>query len=242
MRLKHLLSMDWDAIAGVLAAIVAVVLHFFHIADQAVLLPIILALIALLFIRDLRRERMNERLAELSGDTAASVAKIQSALQQPDVILIGPRKLRAENEAFARQARGEMIFFNVCLLMYKSQQMFDLLLRPCIENPLVTAVSFILDDRQKDLWHAEIAPKIAACRHSKNVREPRWCSMHENISFILSETNPEGAIEALLSFWGEPFMAHTVGKEVPRYIFRVRGHSDLIPRFTELERSYRFQS
>ncbi len=242
MRLKHLLSMDWDAIAGVLAAIVAVVLHFLHIADQAILLPIILVLIALLFIRDLRRERKNERLAELIGDTAASVAKIQSALRQPDVILIGPRQLRVENEAFARQARGEMIFFNVCLLMYKSQQMFDLLLRPCIENPLVTSILFILDDRQKDLWRAEIAPKIAACRHSKNVREPRWCDMHENISFILSETNPEGAIEALLSFWGEPFMSHTVGKEVPRYIFRVRGHSDLIPRFTELERSYRFQS
>jgi len=55
------------------------------------------------------------------------------------------------------------------------------------------------------------------------------------MSFILAET-PDGATEAHLSFWGEPFMAYTPGREVPRYIFHVKGHSELIGRLTDLER------
>ncbi|MFO0969607.1 MAG: hypothetical protein U0793_28950 [Gemmataceae bacterium] len=43
----------------------------------------------------------------------------------------------------------------------------------------------------------------------------------------------------MLSFWGEPFMARAPGKDVPRYVFHVQGHSELVTRLSELERGYR---
>jgi len=46
-------------------------------------------------------------------------------------------------------------------------------------------------------------------------------------------------LTAHLSFWGEPFMARTAGVDVPRYIFHVQAHSELIGRLVELERRYR---
>ncbi|MDT8387098.1 MAG: hypothetical protein RQ736_06260 [Thiogranum sp.] len=50
MKFKKYLGLEWDAIAGITAAIVAIILHFFHVVDEQVILPIILVLMALLFI------------------------------------------------------------------------------------------------------------------------------------------------------------------------------------------------
>lgn len=35
-------------------------------------------------------------------------------------------------------------------------------------------------------------------------------------------------------------MAHTAERKVPRYIFHVQGHSELVARLVELARNYRF--
>ena len=69
--------------------------------------------------------------------------------------------------------------------------------------------------------------------------EPVWRQLPETLSFILADMLPGGATEALLSFWGEPFMGRSTGQQAPRYIFRIQKHSDLIARFVELERQYR---
>ena len=159
--------------------------------------------------------------------------KLQSALIPPDTILIGPSRLRAESEQFTRRARGDMTWFNVCLLMFVPQSLFDVLLRPAVENPRVTGIQFILDASEKDRWLTDIVPKLGACRGAEKVREPRWCELKESVSFILAEIEPEGAVEAHLSFWGEPFMARSTGRQIPRYIFHVQGHSELIGRLVE---------
>lgn len=242
MNLKHFLSLEWDAIAGILAAVIALILHALHIVETDILQSIILVLLALLFISFMRHERGDERMAERVERTESAVMNIQSALSPSDVILIGPRQLRAESERFNHGAHGEMVFFNVCLLMYKPQPMFNTLLQTAIDNPRVTSILFILDEGEKKLWESEIMPKIAACPGRNKVREPRWCKLEKNISFILGDTHADGATEALLSFWGEPFMAHTTKQDVPRYIFRVQKHSELLARLTELERNYRFHS
>jgi hypothetical protein len=36
-------------------------------------------------------------------------------------------------------------------------------------------------------------------------------------------------------------MAHSTARDVPRYIFHVPSHSELVARFVEMERNYRFQ-
>ena len=61
-RMRRFLSFDWDAIAGIVAAVMALVMHFLHLIEEEVLLMIAVVLLALLFIRDLRRERSSERM------------------------------------------------------------------------------------------------------------------------------------------------------------------------------------
>ena len=84
-----------------------------------------------------------ERVAESVQQMKASVQEVQLALKPPDAILIGPRHLRAESRRFTETASGEMIWFNVCFTMFRRQEVFDMLLRPAIENAHVDSIQFI---------------------------------------------------------------------------------------------------
>jgi hypothetical protein len=61
----RLRTIEWDAVAGLVAAVVALVLHFLHVVEQDTLLAIILMILALTLLRSLRRERLEDRLLEL---------------------------------------------------------------------------------------------------------------------------------------------------------------------------------
>lgn len=237
MKIKKFFSLEWDAIAGIVAAVAAIILHFLHVVDEHIILPIFLALMALLFINFMRHTRNNEITAEQVNHTAHAVNRIQSAIKHPDVILVGPRHLRSANEQFIKHMSGDTIWFNVCLSMYKPQTLFDALLRPAVENPMVSSIQFILDESQRNLWQQYIQPQIATCSGNVKVREPRWCNLTKTLSFILADSQLSGGTEALLSFWGEPFMAHTAERGVPRFIFHVQENSELLPHLVELERS-----
>lgn len=237
--LKRILNVDWDAVAGILAAVIALVLHFLHIVEMDALMALALVLLALLLVRDLRRENQQDVMAERIERTEAATAKMQIALRLPDVVLVGPPQLRTASSQFARRSRGEMRWFNVCLLMFKPQPLFDALLRPAIVNPRVTSILFILDEGEKPNWQEVVLPKIKACPGYEKVQQPIWCSLRESISFITAQTEEEGAEEMLLSFWGEPFMAQSTERNVPRYLFHVQQHSELVTRLGELERTYR---
>ncbi|BDG03730.1 hypothetical protein [Anaeromyxobacter oryzae] len=241
MARRGLLRLEWDAIAGVVAAVVAIVLELLHVAEPSVLAAVVVAILALILVRDLRREPREERLLEAVQRVESDVARVVSALVPPDALLIGPGHLRDESERFARQARGEVTYFNVCLLMFRPQSLFDKLLGPAIENESVAAIQFILDHGERENWAQHVAPKVASCRGGWKVREPHWCTLRESVSFILAGIGPEARTEALLSFWGEPFMSRTVELQVPRYIFRVQRHSELVARLSELERQYRMR-
>ena len=236
MKLKQLLSYEWDAIAGLLAAVVAIILHLLHIVDEQVILPIVLALLGLLFINFMRHTRSNEATADQVDRVEHAVRRMQYALKAPDVVLVGPRQLRSVSEQFARHMSGDAIWFNVCLSMYKPQPLFDALLRPALENPRVDSIQFVLDASQQGLWEQAVWPKILACGQAAKVREPRWCNLSQNVSFILADSQQSGGAEALLSFWGEPFMAQSTERDVPRYIFHVQKNSELLSHLVELER------
>lgn len=240
-RVRRFLSLDWDAIAGIVAAVLALVMHFLHIIEEDVLLMIAVVLLALLFIRDLRRERSSERMEHSLAHAETAITQMQTFLRPPDAILIGPQQLRTESARFARHAQGEMVWFHVCLLMFKPQVLFDTLLRPAIDNPLVTSIQFILDASQQPLWDAEVVPKLTVCPGKAKVQEPHWTTITENVSLILADSAPHGTTECLLSFWGEPFMSRSTGRDIPRYIFYVQGHSELVARFVELVRGYRLR-
>lgn len=147
---QQLKRIDWDAVAGILAALLGLILHFLHIVEESVLLMITLVLLSLLFLRDLRRESESEQLAESVGRTERTVEEIRSAVTPAELELIGPGNLRPASQRFAQNAHGDMIWFNVCLLMFVPQNLFDTLLRPAIENPEVTSVQFILDESERE--------------------------------------------------------------------------------------------
>ncbi len=240
MRIKKFLSLEWDAIAGIVASVTAIILHLLHVVDEHVILPIVLALLALLFMNFMRHTRNNELTAEQVDQIAHTVRRVHSSLRHPEVILVGPRHLRSVNEQFVRHMNGDTIWFNVCLTMYKPQPLFDALLRTAVENPMVTSIQFILDESQKDLWTQFIEPQMVTCVGRAKVREPRWCKLTGALSFIVADSQLSGGTEALLSFWGEPFMAQTSARDVPRFIFHVQKNSDLLPHLVELARNHVF--
>jgi hypothetical protein len=57
-----LLKLDWDAVAGIIAASLALVLHLLHVISVDVLIAIAVVLIALLLIRTLRREHVTGKV------------------------------------------------------------------------------------------------------------------------------------------------------------------------------------
>jgi hypothetical protein len=240
--MNRLLRIDWDIIAGIAAAIVAIVLHLLHIVQVDVLFTIVLVLLALLLLRDLRRESHDEQLGAAVEQISSSLRDVQLSLQPPEAVLIGPRHPRTESRRFTESAHGEMVWFNVCFLMFQSQETFDLLLRPAIENPQVTSIRFVSDAGEQPLWERHMQPRISQCTGRGKVLPPQWRNLPQTVSFILADTRPGGTTEALVSFWGEPFMARTTGRQVPRFIFHVRSQSDLIAQLVELERGHRMDS
>lgn len=57
---------------------------------------------------------------------------------------------------------------------------------------------------------------------------------------MIAETDVvAGKAEALVSFWGEPFIAAHHDRRIPGYIVHVRAHSELIGRLREIERASR---
>lgn len=231
--MNRLRSLDWEVVAGICAAVTALILHLLHVADEGVLLAVLLVLVALILLRDIRRETRDEVQTVLLQGVVDAVPQIRSLLSPPDVLLVGPRDLRAASERFSRRAHGEMVWFNVCLLMFAPQDLFDALLGPAIENPAVTGIQFVLDRREEARWTESVLPKVALTAEHSKVREPRWTQLPETISFILAE-NEAGQKEAHLSFWGEPFMARTPGGDLPRYVFHVQAGSELIGRLEDL--------
>ena len=149
---KRLLKQDWEVVAVLLAALVALVLHFLHLAEENVLLAIAVVLLAFLLIRDIKRESQAEHFALVEDRIENSLINIQASLTAPDVTLIGPSQLQAESIRFAKRGQGEVILFNICLRMYKAQQVFDIMLRPYIENPDITSIQFLLNPKEKERW------------------------------------------------------------------------------------------
>lgn len=76
--------------------------HYSAFTAEHIILPIVLALLGLLFINFMRHTRNNELTAEQVEQTGHAVSRIELALKPPDIILIGPRQLRSVSEQFTR--------------------------------------------------------------------------------------------------------------------------------------------
>lgn len=240
--MKKILKLEWEMIAGLIAAVSALVMHSLGLGSADLLLVMAVLLMALLFLRNIRQEQRIEAILEAITATSMSVHEVESRLKPAEMVLLGPTHLRSESERFCKHAQGEVLLFHVCLLMFKSQALFDLMLKPIVENPLVTSIRFVLNEKQQSLWDTAIQPKLDHCHGKGKVLAPQWAPIEETISFIMADAGQHGNSECLVSFWGEPFMAYTLEQGIPRYIIHVRAQSELVSRLVELERKYRLVS
>jgi hypothetical protein len=219
--LKHLPRLDWDAIRGVVTAVIASVLHQLHVVDEGVLLSVTLVILTLVLIRDLRRKDATSRRRRYWGGRKLRSSAPLAATNPPDAILIGPPRLREESQRFGQRAQGETSWFNVCLLMFVPQSLFDAPLRPAIENPNVTSIQFILDHRERQRWDPAVLPRVAECA---------------GIARSGSRTGPSCTRTPRSSF-RRPDRA--ASRDIPRYIFQVQSQSEWIGRLAGMSRQYR---
>lgn len=236
MNVQRLLRVEWDVIAGILAAIVAMLLSFMGIASETIVRGIILLLCALLLIRDLRSESRLHRLFEIVDLLRRHLASVQDAVKGPEVKLVGPKKLRQETTAFSEALYGEVLWFNFCSRMFRRQEMFDAILRPIFENPHVTSVRINCRPEERPFWEADVLPKLQACEGRTKLHGPFWGSIRGNVSFILGDVGGDGRNEALVTILDEPFAAANFGPSVPRYALRLLSHCDLVAQIEELSR------
>lgn len=239
MKVKRSLLLDWDAIAGIGAAGVVLMLHMARALPEGVMIEVLVILIALLMFRDLRREGREERVVAIVERNYASLARLLEATRTPDAVLVGPSQLRESTQRFVDEANGDITFFNMCPAMFTAPAQFDATVRPLIENPRVASIVFILEERRREAWLKEVEPQIASCLHKEKVLPPVFANLGENIAFILDEHRTDSEPQALISFWGEPFMARTTGRDLPRYMFHVHSRSELPPRLGEIARMHR---
>lgn len=140
---RRVRSFDLDAVGGLIAAGLPVVLHLLEFIEQDALLVVLTSLVALLLFRDLREETSTEELSESVANTERDVAEIRAAMTPPDVELVNPDSLRQVCQHFGRQIESNLVWFNLCLLMLSRQETFDVLVRPVLENPDVHPLRFI---------------------------------------------------------------------------------------------------
>ena len=237
MNLKRALQADWDAFAGIIAAVVALMMHFLHVIEVDVLLSIALVLMALLFIRDLRRERDSEQLGAKVRGIEEGVSAIRASLHPPDAVLVGPVNLRKVSRRFSERAFGQMTWFHVCLSMFRTQE---------LRHPPETGHR--QSRRLGNLLHPGPQPE-GSLAHRAPAQDPGvpWCEQGARAGLaghqgerILHPLGWPGRRERRMPAQLLGRALHVIdGRSVPRYIFDVQPGSELVTRFAEMERGYR---
>ena len=228
MSFRHLLRIDWDVIAGIIAAIAAMLLSFMGLVSHTVGLGISLLLCALLLTRDLRGEYREQRMFDKLDLIKRNVSSLTAA-KQSDIHLIGPKRMRQEFAAFASVTYGEIRWYNACCRMFRRQEVFDATLRTFLDNPHVTSIYLLCRPEERRFWESDVLPKLRQCEHGPKVHEPLWGPIRGTVSFVLGDVDGDGRNEALLTILDEPFATYSQqGPTVPRFVFRVYSQSELM--------------
>ncbi len=235
MPLRRLLRIDWDVVAGIIAALIAMLLSFMGLVSETVGRGIILLLCALLLIRDLRGEAREIRMFDKLDVIKRNVSTIAAA-GQADIHLTGSKKMRHALADFATTVYGEVRWFNACCRMFRRQEVFDATLLPFLENPNVTAVHLLCREEERQAWATDLLPKLKKCAHGHKLRPPMWGRIDTRVSFILGDVDGDGRNEAMLSILEEPFATANQGPPVPRFLIRAFAHCDLIALLEDMAR------
>lgn len=230
-----------DLLAVITASLIGIVLHLLGVLSETYLISLILLLLCLHAIHEvghgMKYEESYREIADIRKELRKSKAGIE--LISKDHFIQG--------EEFALRNRGVMWWFNTPMAVLRSQEAFDRLLRPAIENPKTKKIEFILRPWMKDFWEENVQPKIDKCKGKEKVVPPIWRDIKENIGFkMIDLSDTEDLKEAHLTVWGEPFtMEHPI--EIfpkiyhPRFILYLKSDCKMIPHLKELYIKYRAQ-
>lgn len=246
MKLKKYKWMidNWELVAVVIAGFLGLVLHAIGVIhDDTILISLILFLLCLYIMRDMSFETANE---ERIKGVYEKLKSIESRLEDSEVELILPQNIASATNEFYSRNRGEIWMFNMCMKMYGKKELFNRVLKPIIDGENAKDIQFIVDNKEKDAWNNNVIPLINECKNKKKVLPPIFSDITEPIAFQMIRTGDEKDLrEALISIWGEPFMAGH-GRDGglnevhhPRYVFHIKSHSEIIPRLKELFLRYK---
>jgi len=239
LKIWQTLTKHLDVAAILIASISAIILKHLGMLPEAHVISFILFLLAIHALQEMvKNEEVQKDIKYISQRISAP---------DPELEIIKPSELLFRTEEFALRNRGEDWWFNPCASMFRSDELFDRLLRSSIENPRTTKIIFIMKPDMRSIWEKEVQPKIDKYNGKEKVKPPVWNDIDEGIAFRMIDTGAEKeSKEALLTFWGEPFMMEyeTRGKkgQMPRYAIYTRSHSELIPRLKDIFTKHRLKT
>lgn len=179
-------------------------------------------------------------VGSLIGTEEAIIQDIEELERQivgTGVELIGSDQLHKLTESVGRN-RGDIWFFNVPLGRIRTQEGFNALVKPGIENPHTTNITFILNRSVKAIWEEHVQPKIDNIKGGGEHITVKWMDDERKIGFMLLR----GSREVYLIAWDEPFIVETPKGSQTMLMFHMKSNREFIAKLEEMFEKYLLSS
>lgn len=234
---RRLLAIEWDTLAGIAAAFIAIVCSFFGLVSETTVRAILLLLCALVLLRELRNDSRSAVHAEHLDIIRQDLRDVREKVGTTDIVVITPLALRHEFRDFARHLRGHVTWHNACCRMFHRREMFESTLGLLLGNPEITTIEMLCDERERDAWDSDVATKVGRHGGAAKLTQPLFGRISSSVSFIIGEHREYERPQALMAIMDEPFASRGEGVSVPRYLFRIQNHSDILTALADVARS-----
>jgi len=238
MNIKRLLKTDWEIIAGILAAVGVIILKLLHLVDAEVMLTLAVVLLAVLFMREVRREAVFDRFTENLNQIEASITELTVHYADQGSTLITPSTMNDSMRAFTQRAKGVCVFKHVSPFMFSKDSNFNAFLKPMLEHDTVSEVIFIINEDEKDDYNRYVKAKIDTCDGAAKVAEVIIAENPDGNGIIAFNCGLAEGFEALITFMSEPFMVKFNERWVPKFALHVLPDSEVAKQVSDNVRKY----
>lgn len=236
-RLRKLLSIEWDTLSGVAAAATAMVLSFFDLVSPTTVRAILLLIVALILLRELRRDASESEYAGHLDVLRQDVRTLVKNTGGTGVTVVEPTALVHEFRDFAAHLHGTVTWYNACCGMFCRSEAFDTTLGRLIDNPEIDAVQMLCDRREQPAWEKNVAAHVRQLNAATKVREPLWGDLPTSLSFLIGARRGDDEQQALIAIMEDPFASRGRFLRVPRYLLRVQNGTAILVEMNELVRT-----
>jgi len=153
------------------------------------------------------------------------------------VEIIGSNQLHHIKESVERN-KGEIWFFNVPLGRIRTQEGFDAMVKPGIENTYTKGITFILNRSVRGIWEEQVQPKIDNVKGGNETITVKWMNEERKIGFMLLRASEE----AYLIAWDEPFIVETLKGHQTMTMFHITRNHEFFAKLEEIFEKYLLSS